>query len=145
MVASSYDEIALQLLHIRDPFVNFVAPPGMRFSDWYTHSSVEKHKLLAQVRVCCWIDRLRPTCIQACAPAHCESTLLSALQVLVDEVDSYMVELGSFVGNSAAAWVRALRAAGKSNVAVICMDTWLGDVAMWHSYESRWLSKDASM
>ena len=34
-------------------------------------------------------------------------------QVLAKEVDGYMLELGSFIGNSAAAWERALRAVGK--------------------------------
>lgn len=60
-------------------------------------------------------------------------------QVLAKEVDGYMLELGSFIGNSAAAWVRALRAVGKPDASVVCMDTWLGDVQMWH-WRGTWLT-----
>ena len=64
-------------------------------------------------------------------------------QVLAAEVDGYMIELGSFLGNSAAAWVHALRAAGKNNATVVCMDTWLGDVNMWH-WRRKFLSADTT-
>ena len=52
-------------------------------------------------------------------------------KTLAAEVGGYMLELGSFIGNSAATWVRALRSVG-SDAPVVCIDTWLGDVNMWH-------------
>ena len=59
-----------------------------------------------------------------------KQTLLA--ETLAKEVDGYMLELGSFIGNSAAAWVQALRSVGKKKATVVCIDTWLGDVQMWH-------------
>lgn len=43
---------------------------------------------------------------------------------------SYIVELGSFLGDSAAAWARAIKRT-RTDAVVVCMDTWLGDVNNW--------------
>ena len=43
---------------------------------------------------------------------------------------AYMVEVGSFLGDSARAWANAARRV-KRDVTVLCIDTWLGDVGMW--------------
>ena len=51
---------------------------------------------------------------------------------------SYMIELGSFIGDSAIVWANALEDAGATDAVVICMDTWLGDVNMWW-WKDRWL------
>ena len=91
----------MTLLKIPNAYTNFVAPADMSVAKWYPHSYISK-----------------PT-----------NTLLT--QVLASSVDSYMLELGSFIGNSAIGWVKALRAVGKES-AVVCIDTWLGDLAMLH-------------
>lgn len=44
--------------------------------------------------------------------------------------NGYVVELGSFIGNSATALVRAAQSLGYSTT-VVCVDTWLGDLKMW--------------
>jgi hypothetical protein len=50
----------------------------------------------------------------------------------------WVLEVGSFLGDSALAWVRAARAVGLRNATVVAMDTWLGDVGMWQR-KGRWL------
>ena len=50
---------------------------------------------------------------------------------------SYMIEIGSFIGNSAAVWSRSIDQANADAV-VVCMDTWLGDVNMW-TWKRQWL------
>ena len=46
------------------------------------------------------------------------------------EHGGYILELGSFIGNSATTWAYAVRYLRKVNVSIVCMDTWLGDVNM---------------
>jgi hypothetical protein len=51
--------------------------------------------------------------------------------------DSYILEIGSFIGNSAIEWARAAQNHGR-NTTIVCVDTWLGDVGMWHD-KGKWL------
>jgi hypothetical protein len=51
----------------------------------------------------------------------------------------YLLELGSFIGNSASTFARAMQLQ-KLNATVVCMDTWLGDDNMWVS-KGRWLGQ----
>ena len=50
----------------------------------------------------------------------------------------WVLEVGSFIGNSAATWARASRVAGLSFATVVAMDSWLGDVGMWQ-WKGKWL------
>ena len=50
---------------------------------------------------------------------------------------SYMIEVGSFIGDSATVWARYMQQAS-SDAVIVCMDTWLGDVNMW-TWKKRWL------
>ena len=51
--------------------------------------------------------------------------------------DSYILEIGSFIGNSAIEWARAGQKNGR-NTTVVCIDSWLGDVGMW-TQRGKWL------
>ena len=44
--------------------------------------------------------------------------------------DAWVLEAGSFIGNSAITWAGAA-AALEMSAPVVCIDTWLGDVIMW--------------
>lgn len=44
--------------------------------------------------------------------------------------DGYIIEFGSFIGNSALAWHRAIRRLQYGTV-VVCVDTWLGEANFW--------------
>jgi hypothetical protein len=44
--------------------------------------------------------------------------------------DAWVLEAGSFIGNSAIVWAKAAAANGM-NSPVVCIDTWLGDLIMW--------------
>ena len=44
----------------------------------------------------------------------------------------YIIEFGSFIGNSALAWARAIKRLEYSTV-VVCVDTWLGEANFWRS------------
>jgi len=50
---------------------------------------------------------------------------------------SYIVEVGSFIGNSAITWANAIKRE-RSASKVVCIDTWLGDVGMWQQ-KGKWL------
>ena len=65
-----------------------------------------------------------------------EHALSEALASGVPE-DSYILEVGSFIGNSAIEWARAAQNHGR-NTTIVCVDTWLGDVGMWHD-KGKWL------
>jgi hypothetical protein len=69
---------------------------------------------------------------------HSSLSTMLALQ-LAQHVDGsgWMLELGSFIGNSAITFARALQRLRKDTV-VVCMDTWLGDANMWE-WKGNWL------
>lgn len=105
----SYTELALVLLNVTgSPFDHFRPPRDMRRNMWYRFSQLSSmHGDLAEA--------------------------------LVDYVGDggYMVELGSFIGNSATTWVQAMH---RQNVraSLVCIDTWLGDANMWLD-KGKWL------
>ena len=44
----------------------------------------------------------------------------------------YVVEVGSYMGNSATAWARAAKRLG-FNTTIVCVDTWLGEANFWRA------------
>lgn len=92
-----------------DPFAGFKAkqPRDMAYNDWYPHSQLRQHADL--------------------------------VDVLVAGLGSggWVLELGSFIGNSASVWAAAIKRQ-KLDATLVCMDTWLGDVFMWKS-KGQWL------
>ena len=96
------------------PFATFAPPADMQYDNWYKHSSLGAYREL--------VDLL----VRHAGPA------------------SYLVEVGSFIGNSATTWAKALRRSGwASNCSVLCIDTWLGDVKMWRD-RGKWLGTQGS-
>jgi hypothetical protein len=55
----------------------------------------------------------------------------------------WILEIGSFIGNSAVTWVKATRAAALASATVVTMDSWLGDVGMWQ-WKDKWLGPRSS-
>lgn len=55
---------------------------------------------------------------------------LAQQMVIAAGMDGYILELGSYIGNSATTFARAARRLGY-NTTIVCMDTWLGDVNHW--------------
>ena len=111
----TYDLLSRTLLGVVNPFDRFEAPAGMRYDNWYPYSLFStQHVDLAEA--------------------------------LVDTLNGggYMVELGSFIGNSATTWARAMeRRNHTSKSVIICIDTWLGDANMWQS-KGQWLGTPAT-
>ena len=58
----------------------------------------------------------------------------------VVERDGWLLEVGSFYGNSASAFARAARQQG-SRMPIVCLDTWLGERKMW-AKKGPWLQLD---
>ena len=58
----------------------------------------------------------------------------------VVERDGWLLEVGSFYGNSASAFARAARQQG-SRMPIVCLDTWLGERKMW-AKKWPWLQLD---
>lgn len=81
------------------PFEGFTPPADMTASYWYGSVFASTHKDLAQILV----DYAGPT--------------------------GWVLELGSFIGNSATTWANAAKRRGW-DTPVVCIDTWLGDVIM---------------
>ena len=113
VLAESYDHLANVLLGAGlRPFDTFTAPADMSVDRWYSQSHLPID--LAQA-------------IVVSAP---RSTTEHKL----------FVEMGSFHGNSAVTWARAL-VRNQINGTLVCMDTWLGDAFMWDK-KGAWLSQD---
>ena len=96
--AVSYGDLAAALLgkQFAAPFSGFSkdAPRDMKASYWYAHSALsDKHADLAAKLVASGIRD-----------------------------GGYVLELGSFIGNSATTWARAIKQQ-KLNASVVCMDT----------------------
>ena len=98
----SHDAIARALLgaEYSEPFARFRPPADMQPASWYASVFARSHHDLATEM------------IRAAGP------------------NGYVVELGSFIGDSATALVRAAQSLGY-NTTVVCVDTWLGDLKMW--------------
>mmetsp|Transcript_46985 Transcript_46985/g.77756 ORF Transcript_46985/g.77756 Transcript_46985/m.77756 type:complete len:259 (-) Transcript_46985:71-847(-) len=63
--------------------------------------------------------------------------LLKALAATLDgndEMGLFVVECGSFVGGSAVRLARALKACAQQGAAVLCIDPFCGDAAMWSNH-----------
>ena len=56
--------------------------------------------------------------------------LARILLLTVRSSDAWVLEAGSFIGNSGTVWSLTARELGM-NAAVVCIDTWLGDQIMW--------------
>ena len=98
---TSYAQLADVLLgEAMRPFAGFRAPPDMSPSFWYGSVFSQAHADLAEFLV-----GASPT-------------------------DGWILELGSYIGGSAATWARAARARNR-NMQIVCVDTWLGDAIMW--------------
>lgn len=86
--------------NISDPYAHFQPPADMAPNYWYGSVFARAHVDLAKLLV------------RHAGP------------------DGYIVELGSFIGNSATVWANTAKAFGWSTP-VVCIDTWLGDLVMW--------------
>eukprot|EP00966_Prymnesium_polylepis_P114108 2637145-Prymnesium_polylepis.1 len=88
------------------PFDHFKPPPDISFNNFYRSTFATAHKVLAR-----FLAR------------HAGN-------------GGWILELGSFVGNSATVLARAAVKSGV-DAPVVCMDTWLGDVGMWVHHRLR--------
>eukprot|EP00966_Prymnesium_polylepis_P119345 2758035-Prymnesium_polylepis.1 len=91
---SSYPDLADALLGPGvRPLAAFRPPADMSPDRWYQHSGLTVG-------------------LAVHLAAHCP-----------EDSGSYVLELGSFIGNSALTWARALRFLRRQNASVVCMDT----------------------
>ena len=88
------------------PFDGFRPPVDMRPSYWYGSVFAMSHADLATI------------------------LLQQARRDAADGEDPWVLEAGSFIGNSAVVWASTMRALHIRS-AVLCIDTWLGDLIMW--------------
>ena len=86
------------------PFEGFRPPDDMRAHYWYGSVFSMSHYDLAEI-------------------------LLTTVQDAWHD-DAWVLEAGSFIGNSAVTWASTMRALQMRSV-VVCIDTWLGDIIMW--------------
>jgi len=86
------------------PFEGFRPPDDMRAHYWYGSVFSMSHYDLAEI-------------------------LLTTVQDAWRD-DAWVLEAGSFIGNSAVTWASTMRALQMRSV-VVCIDTWLGDIIMW--------------
>ena len=84
------------------PFSGFVAPADMQRTTWF-QSYFKNHQ------------------------ADLARTIARTIRA---DHGGYIVELGSFLGDSAITWAAALDQE-RVNATVVCIDTWTGDVPMW--------------
>ena len=129
------------------PFEGFRKPVDMRKHYWYGSVFATSHHDLARVWACstshseCRIPPLsyahsRPLRPRWFTITTCLSSFASRLsrpQILLNTVrtdDAWVLEAGSFIGNSATVWANTAKDLGM-NAAVVCIDTWLGDQIMW--------------
>ena len=96
-----------------------------RVADYWYHQSAfaRQHRDLAQALVSSVEREYDPSA----GGRHAQAAVRGA----------WMLEVGSFIGNSAVTWGRAAIRA-KSNLTIVCLDTWLGDVGMWQR-KGKWL------
>lgn len=63
------------------------------------------------------------------AKAHHDFAKLLLTQFKHDP-EAWVLEVGSFIGNSAVTWAQQAKMLGM-RAPVVCIDTWLGDLVMW--------------
>lgn len=61
-------------------------------------------------------------------PAHIGPKTIKKVESLLGREPKFGIEVGSFIGSSATIWGNFMK---KNNGALLCIDTWCGDINMW--------------